>query len=154
AAEADWLIGEGIFAEGLNGRALRDMKNPGTAFDDPVLGKDPQPGNMDDYVLTLSDSGGVHINSGIPNRAFCLAAIAIGGFAWEKAGRIWYETLLDDRLRPTANFCSFARLTIMNAEMIYGSTSREAEAVRDAWEQVGVPVTQRRRYGATEAYAY
>ena len=63
------------------------MKAPGTAYDDPKLGKDPQPAHMDDYVDTFSDNGGVHINSGIPNKAFYLAATAIGGKAWEKAGQ-------------------------------------------------------------------
>lgn len=45
------------------------MKAPGTAYDDPVLGKDPQPAHMQAYVNTTDDNGGVHINSGIPNRA-------------------------------------------------------------------------------------
>ena len=48
------------------------MKEPGTAYDDPILGKDPQPAHMRDYVVTLEDNGGVHINSGIPNHAFFL----------------------------------------------------------------------------------
>ena len=55
------------------------MKAPGTAYDDPRLGKDPQPAHMDDYVETTEDNGGVHINSGIPNHAFYLAATALGG---------------------------------------------------------------------------
>ena len=63
------------------------MKAPGTAYDDAVLGKDPQPAHMDDYVHTTDDNGGVHINSGIPNHAFYLAATELGGYAWEKAGR-------------------------------------------------------------------
>ena len=54
--------------------ALRSMKAPGTAYDDPVLGKDPQPAHMRNFVHTNQDNGGVHINSGIPNRAFYLAA--------------------------------------------------------------------------------
>jgi Zn-dependent metalloprotease len=70
AAAGDWLIGEGLFLPGVQGRALRDMAHPGTAYDDPVLGEDPQPDHMDDYVETTTDNGGVHINSGIPNRAF------------------------------------------------------------------------------------
>ena len=75
------------------------MKAPGTAYDDPLVGKDPQPGHMDDYVETIRDNGGVHINSGIPNHAFYLAATEIGGYAWEVAGRIWYEALRDPALR-------------------------------------------------------
>ncbi|MCA1673418.1 MAG: M4 family metallopeptidase, partial [Actinobacteria bacterium] len=50
--EADWLIGAEILAEGVDGQALRSMKQPGTAYDDDMLGKDPQPGHMDGYVDT------------------------------------------------------------------------------------------------------
>ena len=87
AAQADWLVGAELLNASVKGRALRDMRNPGTAYDDPRLGKDPQPAHMDDYVDTQDDNGGVHINSGIPNRAFVLAADAIGGNAWDAAGR-------------------------------------------------------------------
>ncbi|CAB3809591.1 Protease PrtS [Paraburkholderia ultramafica] len=120
------------------GTALRSMKNPGTAYDDPVLGKDPQPATMSKYVNTTSDNGGVHINSGIPNRAFCLAALAIGGHAWEKAGRIWYETLNDSHIKPTTNFKSFARLTVSNADRLFGANGAESQAVSKAWHEVGV----------------
>src|SRR5262249_6826367 len=92
-ATADWLIGAGIFTPKVNGVALRSMKEPGTAYNDPVLGKDPQPADMAHYVNTSSDNGGVHINSGIPNRAFYLTAVALGGNSWDRAGRIWYATL-------------------------------------------------------------
>ena len=77
----------------MQARGLRDMANPGTAYDDPKLGKDPQGASMDEYVETQDDNGGVHLNSGIPNRAFHLAATAIGGHAWEGAGAIWYAAL-------------------------------------------------------------
>ena len=76
-----------------------------------LLGKDPQPGHMDDFVQTYEDNGGVHINSGIPNHAFYQVAINIGGFAWERAGRIWYDALRDSRLRPNSGFLRFARIT-------------------------------------------
>ncbi len=140
AQDADWLIGAGLLAKGINGVALRSMKAPGTAFDDKTLGKDDQPANMKGYVHTAQDNGGVHTNSGIPNHAFYLVAVALGGFAWEKAGRIWYETLTDARLKKTANFSTFANLTIMNASRLYGSSSAEKKAVHDAWTQVGVTV--------------
>jgi Zn-dependent metalloprotease len=141
AEQADWLIGVGLYTERVQGVALRSMKAPGTAYDDPVLGKDPQPGTMHDYVQTLADNGGVHINSGIPNHAFALAAIQIGGYAWERAGRIWYETLLDPHLRPTASFQAFAHLTVANADRLYGQSSPERLAVRDAWREVGVTIS-------------
>ena len=103
ADPADWLIGEGLFTSKVQGVALRSMKAPGTAYDDPVLGKDPQPATMKGYVETTDDDGGVHINSGIPNRAFYLAAVSIGGNAWEKAGQIWYDALAK-RLRHDSDF--------------------------------------------------
>ena len=140
ATQADWLIGAGLFTASVNGVALRSMKDPGTAYDDPVLGKDPQPGHMKDYVRTNQDNGGVHINSGIPNRAFYLAATAIGGYAWEKAGRIWYETLRNPRLRPNTRFRTFASLTVDVAGTLYGTGSSERKAVKDAWDQVGIKV--------------
>jgi Zn-dependent metalloprotease len=131
ADQSDWLIGAGLLAAGVRGEALRSMKDPGTAYDDPTLGKDPQPADMGHYDNTMDDSGGVHINSGIPNRAFYLAATAIGGFAWEGAGRIWYRTLTDPRLRSDADFPTFAALTIDNAGTL-------KQPVSDAWAKVGV----------------
>jgi Zn-dependent metalloprotease len=140
AEQADWLIGAGLFTSRVHGQALRSMKAPGTAYDDPVLGKDPQPDHWSGFVRTSEDNGGVHINSGIPNRAFYLAAVGIGGSAWEKAGRIWYETLRDSRLRPASGFKAFASRTVANAARLYGARGSEQKAVREAWRQVGLPV--------------
>ncbi|HEY6865806.1 MAG TPA: M4 family metallopeptidase [Candidatus Eisenbacteria bacterium] len=153
AADADWLIGAGLFARGVQGVALRSMKAPGTAYDDPRLGKDPQPASMKDYVQTHEDSGGVHINSGIPNRAFYLAATAIGGRAWERAGKIWYVALRD-RLRHDSDFAAAARLTAEVAAALYGADGPEAAAVRDAWNEVGVSAAPAaRRTGANRVRA-
>ena len=138
AAEADWIIGAGLLTRKINGRGLRSMAEPGTAYDDPTLGKDPQPGHMRDYIETREDNGGVHLNSGIPNRAFYLAALALGGYAWEKAGPIWYDTLCDSRLANDADFAAFARLTVSNAGRRFGAESAEVRAVEEAWAGVGV----------------
>jgi Zn-dependent metalloprotease len=140
AAEADWIVGEDLFAPNVQGIGLRSLKAPGTAYDDPVLGKDPQPGHMRDYVNTVSDNGGVHINSGIPNHAFYLIAIKMGGYAWEKAGRIWYVTLRD-KLQPDSNFQDAANKTFQVAGELYGKGSAEQEAVREGWSEVGITVT-------------
>ncbi|MGW1954673.1 M4 family metallopeptidase [Streptomyces sp. NPDC001920] len=140
AAEADWLIGAGLLAPGVSGRALRSMKEPGSAYDDDVLGKDPQPATMDDYVRTGRDNGGVHINSGIPNHAFYLAATALGGHAWEKAGQIWYDVLTCGELSERALFPDFAGLTVKAARERFGDGSDELQAVQKAWEQVGVRI--------------
>ncbi len=141
ASKADWLIGAGLLAPGIKGVALRSMEAPGTAYDDPTLGKDPQPADMAHYVNTAQDNGGVHINSGIPNHAFYLVATSLGENAWEKAGKIWYDTVCDHNLRPSASFSAFAGLTARHAAMLYGSGSVERKAVLDAWKQVGVKVT-------------
>jgi Zn-dependent metalloprotease len=140
AADADWLIGAGLFTARVNGSALRSMKAPGTAYDDPVLGRDPQPDHMDRYNTTYLDNGGVHINSGIPNRAFYQVAVDLGGYAWEKAGRIWYETLRDSALRENTGFKRFANLTVATAMRLYGPGSLEVEIVAHAWATVGLAV--------------
>ena len=140
ASEADWLIGEGIWRDDIQGQALRSMSNPGSAYDDPLIGKDPQPRHMDDYVRTPEDNGGVHINSGIPNRAFYLVATRIGGFAGGKVAAIWYATLRDERLSPRATFSEFALLTYVNAWNLF--SKEEAEIVESAWKEVGVEFSQ------------
>jgi Zn-dependent metalloprotease len=137
ADQADWLIGAGQFTSKVQGIALRSLKAPGTAYDDPVLGKDPQPAHYKDLFRETLDDGGVHINSGIPNRAFYLAATAIGGFAWEKPGKIWYTTLKDN-LQSSATFKDAANATAAVAGQLYGQDSDEQKAVQSAWKQVGV----------------
>jgi Zn-dependent metalloprotease len=138
AEEADWLIGAELFGPAVQARGLRSMQQPGSAYDDPLLGKDPQPGHMDGFVATRYDNGGVHINSGIPNRAFYLAATQLGGYAWERAGRIWYETLCDERLDAQADFIAFAGLSATMAGELFGVNSEEQHAVAAAWAAVGV----------------
>ena len=54
AADADWLIGADIFRPGVSGVALRSLKAPGTAYDDPRLGRDPQPAHMSGYAAASS----------------------------------------------------------------------------------------------------
>ncbi|THJ68511.1 M4 family metallopeptidase [Arthrobacter echini] len=140
AETASWLVGKGIFTDQVEGEALRSLKAPGTAFDDDVLGKDPQPATMADYVETSSDNGGVHINSGIPNHAFYLAATALGGPAWEGAGRIWYDAVVSGSVLTDCDFRTFAGTTHDAAVQRFGAGSREAGAVAGAWTRVGVPV--------------
>ena len=136
--DADWLIGAALLTERVQGRALRSMQAPGTAYDDPVLGRDPQPGHMRDFVDTQADNGGVHINSGIPNRAFYLAAVALEAPAWESVGPIWYAAMRDVTLSREADFAAFAALTLDHAERLHGRESRGRRAVGEAWREVGV----------------
>ena len=75
----------------------------------------------------------MHLNSGIPNRAFQLAATAIGGTSLEGAGQIWYAALTAGDVPPTSDFAAFAAATIAAA-------GDHAEAVTRRWQQVGVTV--------------
>jgi len=100
---------------------------------------------MEDYVDLPHDSdndnGGVHINSGIPNRAFYLAAAALGGHAWERAGQVWWDVLTAAhgvRIPQDCDFARFARATLDAAAARYGADSEESTAVAQAWQQVGV----------------
>jgi Zn-dependent metalloprotease len=136
AKNADWLIGAGLLAKGVKGVALRSMKAPGTAYDDPVLGRDPQPAHMKNYVQTSFDNGGVHINSGIPNHAFFVLATTLGGNAWEKAGQIWYRAV--QQFKPDTDFQSAGTITVQTARALYESGSTEEKATIDAWKQVGI----------------
>ncbi len=132
ADKADWLIGADVVGPALR-PALRSMKAPGTANK-----YDKQPASMDDFVSTAADNGGVHINSGIPNRAFYVTATTLGGKAWERAGRIWYDSLRDEKIKPTSGFKAFARATIRQAGMRFGDASEEVDAVRAGWDDVKV----------------
>jgi Zn-dependent metalloprotease len=138
ARESSWLVGRELLVPAPTRRGIRDMENPGTAYNnDPDLGDDPQPASMADLYTGPKDRSGVHINSGIPNRAFVLAAKALGGNAWEVAGRIWYETLL--RLPADCQFEECARTSVqVAADPRFGSAAREA--VRTAWNTVGIHV--------------
>ncbi|OTA19348.1 zinc metalloproteinase aureolysin [Xenorhabdus beddingii] len=138
ASESDWLIGQGIFGSALNpdndpNIALRSFKNPGNA--NP---KDNQIGHMKQYqdLSVRDDHGGVHKYSGIPNKAFYLLAIELGGYSWEQAGKIWYATLLDKRLSHKASFDDFATLSVDNAEKLFGK--KISAIVAHSWKQVGI----------------
>lgn len=135
---SDWLIGENI----LIGEeyAIRSMKEPGAAYvNHPELGNDPQPGHMDNYDDTNFDNGGVHINSGIPNRAFYLAAYEAGGFAWEKVGQVWYKAMTNKILVPeNASFLQFREATLQESANLFGAGSLVTTAIENAWREVGL----------------
>jgi Zn-dependent metalloprotease len=137
ADQADWLIGEGTTGPALGGVALRSMKEPGSANKHDI-----QPGHMDDYAdLPIdnepeNDNGGVHINSGIPNRAFYLAATAAGGNSWETVGPVWYQTLTE-RLERRSDFKAVAEATVDVAGSL-GQDGALVDAVGNAWREVGV----------------
>ena len=138
AGEADWLVGNEIMGPMLFGESLRSMKAPGAAYDNNLMGNDPQPSHMRNYYAGSDDNQGVHINSGIPNRAFFLVASDIGT---DKAVLIWYQALR--MLWPDANFndaveviSDSARLLTKVNKVPRGST----QTVRLAFQEVGLPL--------------
>lgn len=141
AADADWLIGVQVFTPGV-GDALRSMKAPGEAYNNDLFGRDPQPDHMSKFIrqpdTAEGDFGGVHINSGIPNKAFYLTATNIGGYAWEAPGHIWYESLKASDVQT--QFQDFAETTYAKAGQLYGAGSTQQQAVLEAWREVGIRV--------------
>lgn len=119
--------------------ALRSMKKGKAYTNNPLLGDDPQPESMDQYErLSIDDDeGGVHLYSKIPNLAFYSVSMALGGYAWEKAGQIWYHTLTHS-LNPTSDFEDFANATIASAKKLYKDEPNVEKAVRTAWREVKV----------------
>jgi Zn-dependent metalloprotease len=132
AGESNWLIGEGVMADGLYGEAIRSMAHPGTAYDNDLLGRDPQPDSMAGYV----PGGDPHVNSGIINRTFYLTAMDLGTFP---AAKIWYATL--QNLWPTAQFADTAHVCSEMARILArdGVVARQApQTVRAAFHEVGI----------------
>ncbi len=109
AGTFNWLIGDDVMAPQLFGEAIRSMAFPGTAYDDPILGTDPQPATMAGYV----PGGDPHINSGIINRWFYLMATDLG---MDPAAKIWYATL--QNLWPTAQFVDAAHVAAEQARIL------------------------------------
>jgi Zn-dependent metalloprotease len=135
--EASWIVGEGLFMPSINGKGVRSLAAPGTAYDDPLLGKDPCPATMADYVKTSADNGGIHINCTIPSHAFYLASMELGGKAWEKLGRVWFNAVTK-RLGKTSTFQEFANITLKVANRVFGQGANEVQTLRKAWKSVGV----------------
>jgi Zn-dependent metalloprotease len=136
ADTADWLIGDEIMGPSLYGEALRSMKEPGTAYDNPLMGKDPQPGHMKDYYTGSGDNQGVHINSGIPNKAFYLASMDMGT---DVAALIWYTAL--QKLWPKANFNDAVAVIVESARLLVKAGQVKVGApqkVRAAFKAVGL----------------
>lgn len=140
ADKDNWLLGAELFTSRVNGRALRDMRYPGTAYNDPFFGKDEQPAHMKDYVYMDpdEDNGGVHYNSGIPNRAFALFATAVGGKAWKVPGHIWYEVVTTGHLPKDCDFQTFANETLLACAR---QSPQDVPKLIKAWAAVGIKVS-------------
>ena len=151
-SRASWVIGASLFTNRVSGDGIRSFKRPGSAYDDPILGRDPQPSHMRNYVKSSGDDRGVHINSGIPNHAFYRVATLLGGRAWEAPGRIWYRVLTRD-LGPRSQFQHCADATWRAAGDLYGDGSAPQDAVLAAWKAVGIQVMRTRPRRVREVFA-
>ncbi len=144
ASQADWLLGAEITP---NAPSLRSMKDPHQGMGSSPNGTPGQPKHMAEYDNTSLDNEGVHINSGIPNHAFYLFATKLSGNAWEKAGRVWYDTLTKGNLPPgqdasgnemgpVTTFQMFADKTVS-----YTQNTNERNALVQSWGEVGITVS-------------
>ncbi|KAF1847697.1 extracellular metalloprotease precursor [Cucurbitaria berberidis CBS 394.84] len=136
--DADWILGQTLFPVAFTGSALRSLKAGKAYTDDPVFGTDPQPKHMDNIFKGPGDNEGVHINSGIPNHAFYLAAKSLGGNSWEKAGKVWYKTMTSGKIPFQCDFKTFAKVTVEIAGAAFAADASVKNAIRDAWVKVGV----------------
>lgn len=136
AKRADWLVGKDIMGPETKARGLRTFKAEKAYENDRLFGTDPQPKHVKDQYRGTNDNGGVHINSGIPNHAFYLFATALGGNAWERAGGVWYESLLT--LPAEAQFSDMVLATEKTATEQHGNNGPVHRALMQAWRDVGL----------------
>ena len=128
-----WVIGDRIMD---HPHCLRSLSSPGSAYrDHPVIGNDPQVAHMKNLYVGEKDEGGVHVNSGIPNRAFYLFSNSVGGNCWETPAQIWFKVLREKMVSRYATFEDFARATLKAAA---GESPAVRQKLRDAWQEVGV----------------
>jgi len=125
---ADWTVGE---------HCLRPPRVVVRSLEDPTLGE--QPAHMDDFqqLSVFEDGGGVHINSGIPNRAAFLAA---GATSRQLVERVWYRTLTRHLTRESV-FDDMARGSLVACDELVAldrATPPECTALAGAWAGVGV----------------
>ena len=133
----DWLIGEDVVKTSCYpSGALRNLADPHNGWTGP---NDPywQPAHMDEFVvLTLEqDRGGVHVNSGIPNKAAYLIGATIGK---DKLEQIYYRILDARYLNSEAQFVDMRRAAIQSATDLYGDPSNEVDVVMAAFNTVGI----------------
>ena len=130
----DWQIGEDVVKlSAFPSGALRDMANPnqgGSGLSDPGW----QPAHTNEQYTGSEDNAGVHINSGIPNRAYYLFAEAIGK---ADAEQVFYRAL-NNYLVKSSKFVD-CRIAVLNAaEDLFGANSAEVNAAANAFDQVGI----------------
>jgi Zn-dependent metalloprotease len=133
AAQADWLIGAAVLGPAAIAKGYTCLRNMAQPRSQHCMS--PQPSHYSDYV----PGGDPHENSGIPNHAFYLAALTIGGRSWEKAGKVWYAALTSPKAHASTGMAEFATLTRAAARSLFPSDTNVYRGVDDAWTRVGIP---------------
>jgi Zn-dependent metalloprotease len=129
---ANWLMGEICMTGRFAGKAIRSMKAPA----DATVVLSAQPDHMNKFFKGAADNGGVHLNSGIPNKAFYLVSMDIGT---QKAAKLWFEAL--KILKPTAKFTDFYKALTKVGKKLVADKSIPATAqasVDKAFQTVGI----------------
>jgi len=142
----EWWMGEASYTPRTPGDALRYMDNP-------PLGN--QPDHWDEYLYlpVEADAGGVHINSGIPNKAAWLIAnggthpdslISVTGIGRTKTEQIFYRTLTE-YLTPTSRFLDAAYASRQACRDLIGQdfgdgaiASTHCDSVQNGFAAVGL----------------
>lgn len=131
----DWLVGEDIYTPGVAGDGLRSMANPAANGD---------PDHYSKRYTGTQDNGGVHINSGIVNKAAYLLAsggshygVSVQGIGVMEMGDIYYRAL-NVYLTPTSNFSSLRQAVVQSAKDLYGATSPQAVSAAKSFDAVGI----------------
>jgi len=132
ADRADWTIGASILGPTARERGFRSLRNLSHPDSPDCLST--QPLHMRDY----DKSGDPHVNSGIPNYAFYLAANAIGGNTWDRIALVWYSALANGRRQPNMLFEEFAALTVNKAASLFRTNATVPRAIERGWKDVGV----------------
>jgi thermolysin len=146
SATADtWKIGEQAYTPNTAGDALRYMDDPHRAGNGGYTADDDPDHYAERYTGT-ADSGGVHINSGIGNKAFYLAAaggthhrssVTVTGIGTTDAARIWYRALTVYMTSGT-NFAGARTATLNAATDLFGASSAQYNTIATTWCAVGV----------------
>ncbi len=134
----DWRMGEDVVnTQFFPSGALRDLSNPnngGSQLGD----RGWQPKDMSEFAdlpnTPQGNNGGVHINSGIPNRAFYLIASDIGK---SNAEDIYYDALTQ-YLTKSSQFVDLRIAVTTAATARFGSGSNEVAACENAFNIVGI----------------
>jgi Zn-dependent metalloprotease len=132
----DWEMGEDLSGTGI---PLRDVSDPT---------RRGQPAHMDDFLVTQSDFGGVHTNSGIHNKAaFNLITakdVQEHIFTPQEAAALFYLALTQ-RLAPTSGFSTSRQAIESSAKTLFRNDpqavkDRKLAAVGKAFDDVGIPL--------------